>query len=547
MTRHLLVLVLVCLPVLGQIDTPPRVGVGVIKKQLSLAEAIEMAVKNNLEIEVEKTGISTAFTNLNGAKGFLDPRFRWSPLLEDRNTPTSSALIGVDGKLAETFHTQNFYYDQRLPWWGSSFVMAYENNRQSSTNPFVSLSPFLVTRLSLTMTLPLVRNRAIDRERANLKIANKQVGISETAFELKVIDIVGRVEEAYWNLVAARRNVEVTSDAVALAREQLARTQRMIEAGTLAPVEIAASEAELERRIDTWYASIGLVTLVENSLKSLITGSRAEALWNDEIVPTEDHAVDAPAVDDVRGAVAAAVKKRPELRQVDLLQDTNTIQMESARSQTKPALNLVGGYASAGLAGTESDRDNPFARSSAAQIMRINELSAFHGLEPLPPPSFGGIPPDLIGGWGSASQALLESRFPTVFVGLQLEWTARNRSAEAQLAQTAITERRLKLQRAQVEQSIEAQVRNAMQAIQTSRQRIVASDASARASQEKLDSEIRLFQTGESTNFLVLTRQNELADSRQRAVVARLEFNKAVARMNQALGTTLETHGITLK
>ncbi|MCW5977773.1 MAG: TolC family protein [Bryobacteraceae bacterium] len=98
-----------------------------------------------------------------------------------------------------------------------------------------------------------------------------------------------------------------------------------------------------------------------------------------------------------------------------------------------------------------------------------------------------------------------------------------------------------------MEQRIEAQVRNALQELETARQRITAAESSARASQEKLDSEVRLFQTGESTNFLVLTRQNELADSRQRVVAAKADFNKAVARLRLAVGTTLETYNIAVQ
>ena len=86
-----------------------------------------------------------------------------------------------------------------------------------------------------------------------------------------------------------------------------------------------------------------------------------------------------------------------------------------------------------------------------------------------------------------------------------------------------------------------------MQGIQTARQRIAAAEASARAAKEKLDSEQRLYQTGESTNFLVLTRQNEYADSRRREVVARLDYNKSVARLEQALGTTLATHKVSFR
>jgi hypothetical protein len=44
----------------------------------------------------------------------------------------------------------------------------------------------------------------------------------------------------------------------------------------------------------------------------------------------------------------------------------------------------------------------------------------------------------------------------------------------------------------------------------------------------------------------VLTRQNEYADSLHRVVVANLDFNRAVARLEQATGLTLESHKIDL-
>ena len=147
----------------------------------------------------------------------------------------------------------------------------------------------------------------------------------------------------------------------------------------------------------------------------------------------------------------------------------------------------------------------------------------------------------------SALGNLFGGSYQSVQIGLSIDWNIRNRAAEATLGQTAVAERRLKLQRAQIEQGIEAQVRNSLQALETARQRIQASEASVKAAREKLDSETRLFQSGESTNFFVLTRQNEYADSLRRLVVSRLDYNKAIARLHMALGTTLETHRITVR
>jgi HAE1 family hydrophobic/amphiphilic exporter-1 len=525
----------------------PRVGVSGAERKLTLEDAIATALQNNLDIQIERTNQATAAQALNGARGFLDTTLRWTPLIESRNTPTGSVLMGADGKLSEHLHSQNVYVRQRVPWGGGSFGIDFENARVSSTNPFNSLNPYFTSRLLVSFTQPLLRNRATDPQRAELIVRRKQLDLSDTDFELRNIDVVTRVEQTYWDLVAARQAVAVLADNVKWAREQLARSQRMVASGSLAPVEIPAAEAELERRLDTYYAGVGAVTEVENALKLLLAPSRQDPLWNDAIVPVDVETVEPRGSLSLNDAVATALKERPELRSIATRRDMAAVQTKLSADQVKPVVNLVAGYANAGLAGTVSTAENPFSSLFGVQVDRINQLSAASGLPPINIGGFGALPPSLVGGYGTALSNLFSGSYQSAQVGLSFEFNPRNRAAEASLAQSAIAERRLKLEKVRAEQTIEAQVRNAMQALETARQRITAAEASARAAKEKLDSETRLFQTGESTNFLVLTRQNEYADSRQREVVARLDANKAIARLRQALGATLAAHNIRLR
>jgi len=523
------------------------VGVGVTEKKVTLAETLRMALEGNLEIEMERTSVATAHQAVKAVRGAFDGIFRWQPGLESRAIPTASPLLGAGGKLEEDVLSQNFSFTQRLGWQGASLVAGFDNLRQTTTNPFTGLTPFYNTRLLLQYQQPLLRNRATDAARTEIVIRSRNTEISEIDLELRAIDVVTRAEMAYWDLVAARQDVEVKADGVNWAREQLERTRRMIESGTLAAVELAAAEAELERRVDTYHASVAVVTEVENALKLLVASSREAELWRDAVIPVEERVVDFAASDDLRQAVATALERRPELRQVGLRSKVNEAQKELAGNQLKPQMNLTASYINNGLAGSVPSRDNPFSQSTALTTARINELSRINGLAPLPVVSFGQTPAGLLGGYGSSLGNLFGGNFPTLQVGLTLDWNTRNRTAEAQLSQAVIGEKRLKLERDLVEQGIEAQVRNAMQALATSRQRIRAAEASARAAREKLDSEVRLFQNGESTNFLVLTRQNEYSDSRRRVVVSRLDHNKAVARLRQAMGTTLEGHGLRVR
>ena len=528
---------------------PARVGVGVIEKKLSLREALELALKNNLEIEIERTGIASSRQLLNAAKGAFDGTFRYQPTYESRNTPTTNVLFAADGKLTEGFHNQNFSFVQKLPWQGATVQAGFDNSRQTTNNLFAGLNPYTQSRMLFGINQPLWRNRLIDRDRAELRIRSKAINVSETDVELRVIDVVSRVELAYWDLVSARQGVRVAADGVAWAEEQRSRSKRMIDSGTLAPVELAGAEAELERRKDTYYATLNQVTDAENNMKTLIASGKEDPIWGDVLIPTDEQSVDPPQAEDLGQIISAALQRRPELKHLALRRESNDIQKELAADQLKPQVNLTAAYTNSGLAGSVpvGAGPNPFAQSSAATTIRVNELSARAGLAPLPAASFGSIPSSLLGGYGSVLSNLFGGNFPGVQVGLAMDLSTRNQTAKATAANVAITEKRLGLERARIEQAIVAQVRSAMQAIETARQRTQAAEASARAAKEKLDSETRLFQVGESTSFLVLTRQNEYTDSLRRVVVSKLDFNKAIARLQQATGNTLASHQLSVR
>jgi HAE1 family hydrophobic/amphiphilic exporter-1 len=292
------------------------------------------------------------------------------------------------------------------------------------------------------------------------------------------------------------------------------------------------------------------VTPAENVLKSLIAGGREEEIWNDAITPVSEPELEMqlPDVTDWQGAVRTALANRPELRSLDGRTEQNQVERDLNRNLTRPQVDLVAGYANAGLAGTMRTAPNPFAESNRLLVERLNALSAINGLPPVPVPDFGAQPPSsLVGNFGQTLSNLFGGNFQTFQVGVSMDLNIRNRTAEANLAQTVVNERRLRLQRIQMEQIIEAEVRNSLQALQTAQQRIAAAEASLRAAREKLESETRLFQNGESTNFLVLTRQNEYADSRRRLVRARLDSLKALALYRQATGQTLEARNIQVK
>jgi HAE1 family hydrophobic/amphiphilic exporter-1 len=548
MNRFLAVFLSLVVCAAGQQELPAvedevRVGVTATRR-LTLEEALQAALENNLEIEVERTAVLTARQALRGAKGAFDSILRYTPGLETRATPQANTLFAADGKLSERFLNNNFSFRQATPLSGLSFNVDFLNGRNNTNNPFSALNPFFQSSLNLGFSLPLLRNRELDFQRAEIRIRQKNLERSTLDFETRVIDVMARTIEAYWEVVSALEAARVARDGVNLAREQLDRSRRQVDAGTLAPVELSASEAELQRRRDSYVAAVGAITIAENALKQLMAPNRENALWGERILPVSAPAADAatPALPE---SVSSALARRPELRSLELSAEAAKVQTKLAKTQTKPQVNLVGGYSLFGLAGTQVIQTGGFGQVFQTFGTRLNELSAIAGLPLLPPVNAGGgVPPNFIGGYGQDLSNLFGGTFKSVQAGVQIEWNPRNNAAEAQLAQAQLQERRLEISRRQLEQVIEAQVRATIQGIFTAHQRIEAARASEKAAREKLDSEVRLFQTGESTNFLVLTRQNELLDSRRRVVDALLLLNRTLTRYDQAVGGLLEKNGI---
>jgi HAE1 family hydrophobic/amphiphilic exporter-1 len=527
--------------------TPPRrLGAGATERRLTLRQAVEMAMRANLDVAIERTNLDTAGQAIGAARGGFDPVMHWQSQAADSNTPSPSMLQGPDGILTTHAAGQTLAWHQKTPWNGLTVDAEFDANRTTSADPYVSLSPFYSTDLAVTVTKPLLRGRTMDAERALVKIRRQDKAASAAELEARAMDVAARVEQAYWDLVAARRRVDVDLEAASLAKTQLDQNRRMIAAGTLPPVELPASEAELESRLDDLYRSTGQVTEVEDVLKTLLARERQDPLWNEEIVPLDARAADLPAVIELADAEAEALARRPELKQLDANRAANQVVQRQNADLLKPRADLVAGYTLAGLAG-HIRAANPFTDALTPMYQRVDALSAAAGLPAVAAPASGTLPASMAGGLGGSLNSLFRGNYQSVQAGVSFDFTVHNRAAEANLATAAIASKRLQLMRARAEQAIEAQVRDALQALDTARQRMRAAEAGARAAGEKLASETRLFAAGGSTNFLVLTRQNEYSAARRRVVDAETSLGKAVSRYHAAVGSTLAAWGMTVE
>ncbi len=345
--------------------------------------------------------------------------------------------------------------------------------------------------------------------------------MSGSDLQLRAINVVAGVEQAYWDLTFSLRNLQIQNDTLKQAREQLESNKRLVAKGVLAPIEIVAANAQIATFEQAIYIAQENVTRAENTLKSLILPDRSSAEWSRPLTPISATSLAVPATS-LDESIKTALRNRPEITQLETTNEINKIDQRYYRDQTKMQLDLTGSYTSAGLAGTET----PAAINPITGVSRV--------------------PPNLVGGLGNSLGNLLQQDYPSYRFGPTFSMPWGNSIAKANLGESIVTGDRIANTRAQTEQVIEAEVRNALQALRSAASRLDSATAAREAADELYASEERLFRQGTTTFYLVLQRQTDQLAARSRELQARTDLNKAISEYYRVTGSTLEVNGVTV-
>jgi HAE1 family hydrophobic/amphiphilic exporter-1 len=525
--------------------TQHRVGVDESNPlTLSLFDAVKQALQNNREIEVERINVQQADYDLFSARGARDITLGAASYYEHRVVPAGSVLSGgLNGTLTTRSANWDFNAQQLLPT-GAQWTAQVTNLRSDTTSVFNSLNPQYNTVLNFQIRQPVLRSFSMDDARRRIRVANRRLDLSDSQFRQKAIEIVSRVQRSYWDLVFALREVQIQREAVDLARAQRERNSRMVDQGTLAPIELVSVDVELEKRRENVLTALEVVTRAENALKQLILGDRSSEVWSRAIIPTETPDLKAVSLQ-LDEALAAAFANRPELAQNNVQQEINKIDTKYFSNQTRPAVDLIASYTTTGLAGTPvTTSGSPFTATTDLLVDRVNTLSGLAGLPPLVVNQSTGLPGFLLGGYGQSLSNLFSNDFRTYRFGMSFSLQLRNRTAEGQLGRSLAEGRKIGAQRKILEQSIEAEVRNALQSVEMGRERVETARASREAADKQYQSEQRRFDAGLSTTYFVLERQNTLSEARGRELRAMTEYNKAMSELQRVMGTTLSSANV---
>jgi outer membrane protein len=532
------------------------------KLDLSMQDAIRLAIENNLNIDVQRYVTWITDTNVLRAKAgaltHFDPTVNSTLGWQRASIPINNPFISGTGTALLTALTQyntqaNFGYTQGFKT-GTTVNLTFNNNRASSTSPAQFFNPSVDSTLSFGFQQQLLNGFGILPNTRYIIEAKLNSQAARYNLSNEVMNVVASVETAYWNLAYAIENVRVQQTTVDWAKKNLVDTQRQLQIGTLAKLDVVSAESELATNQQALIVAQTQEQQAQTVLLNLITRNpMAAGLENVMVVPT-DNINTPPKVDIIpyRDAVQQAWTDRPDLQAQKLGVKVDDVEIKATRNALLPSLTLSGQYSSQGLAGNElltAETPTSFGPNLNQPILDANGNPVLVNGQPVyvgTPTSVSVQQTRIFTGLTDAWHTVINNNFPAYGFSLSLSLPLRNRAAKAANAQAQLTQREAMVQVQALKNTISSEVRNAQIAMQQGLARVQATVKATQLARETLDAEQKKFQLGVSTDYQVILRQRDLATAEGNEIQAKATLLEAIVTFNKAIGRTLQAHNISV-
>jgi outer membrane protein len=518
---------------------------------LSLGDAVRRALEANNDIEISRDTERFQETQVRALEGFYDPVFAIQPTYTHNSTTGSAAT--------NDFRV-NSSFSHNLRRGGGNYQVFFNNSRTENafaqaqvTSGSVSSTGSAVYSSSsgFNFNQPLFRNRGIDSTRRSILIAQRRLEQNDADFRLSATTTISNVARAYWDYVFSMRNQQNEVANVNLARENLRQIEARIDAGAAAPIARAEVATELANREGSLLLATQQVSIAENSLKQLILRDPLQAEWQMSITPTDKPVINVDTVN-LEQALADAMDNRFELRRLKMQKEINAVDIRYFKNQLKPQIDLNTTFSLDGLArsGTSTTTTSNLVTGST-DVFLLNSLNATRTALNLPTfvnpvVTIPASPGFLFGGFNRSLANLFRTDAPNFTIGATISFPLRNRTAKANLEGARITEHQIDAQLRAQEQTVVVDVRNAVQALDTNRQRVLTARRARENAEIQLTGEQKLYEQGKSTTFILFQRENTLNNARNAEIRAETDYSKALTDLQRATATVFRANNITV-
>jgi outer membrane protein TolC len=440
------------------------------------------------------------------ARGSYDPSFALGFSYDRTKVPLNSIVVSGVPTVTTNSTALLARYSQAFSF-GSSLSVSFNNMSQRSTQRFLLYNPYFVSQLSISLTQNLLSGFGYSVGRRFLEVAKNETKIMDEIVRSQVNTTMAQAQNAYWDLVAARENVRVAEESLAVAQRLREDNKMREEIGTASGLDVITAESEVATRQRDLVTAQTAMQMREVDLKSIIGKNLGDLLGAVQIEPIDSlpdpKENDIPRQDD---ALKTATESRPEIRQTELNIRTQEIAIKYGRDLLKPSLLVFANFNSSGLSGTRTFTD------------------------PI------GAPVVFPLGMSQAMRQVRSWTYPEYAVGLTFSLNIRNRAAEADLYRAKLEKQQTETGLQRTRNSISLEMRKAMIGLVQSKAQIEAAHKAVELSAQALAAENIKLLEGSSISYEVIRRQRDLRSAQFAEVQARAAYAKALVERDRAMG-----------
>lgn len=339
---------------------------------------------------------------------------------------------------------------------------------------------------SITLSQPLLKGGGLDTGTASVRIARLSEQINVLSLKSLVIDMVTSVITYYRNFLQATKQLEISRQSVERAKELVRINRELIAAGRMAEVEIVQTEADVatqefnllsaENSVDS--ARLELIKILDMNKKTMI-------------VPTEKITI-GPLQHDPEQCMDLALRNRTDYLIALLGLEISRINLKLAENNKLWDLSLFGGYGGGRMSGGSLSSDGSSVNSS---------------------------------NWNAGIRLNIPLRDLTLQQGYL--------SAKIGLEKAEINLRKMR-------ENIEIEVQDALRDVEMKMKQVRLAQQARVLSEKKLEIENEKMKAGRSTNFQLVSYQNDLVNVQYGELNAIILYLNALTSLDRTLGYTLE-------
>lgn len=478
-------------------QTTPLEAAEIPPRPLSLAEAVGIALENNVDLRVERENIRLQESAVLFERGQFDPILhldaRADKTVRESTSVIESGFIRTD-QLEQENQRLSLGLNHRFGW-GGDYDVTFSQARSSAT--LQQINPTFRGEPVLTFTQPLLRGFGREITQGPLRIARTQLQISQSVFRSQLMAIILEISDVYWDLIFQRENLKAQQQLLLAAEQLLELNRNKVQLGLLAPIEILVAEAGVASRVEGVVVAEKAIQDTEDLLRRLLNLPEQPISDPPPLLPTETP-TDTRKEFEESALLATALRERPEIAQHQMELRNRALSIRIAENQLYPSFDLVG---SVGLNGIGGSYD--------AELDQIESGDFYH--------------------WEA---------------GVVLSFPLGNRSARANVQREKSEWNRAALFKERTVQQITLETKEGLRRVETDYRRIESNRRARILAERQLSAGNERAALGLISSHDLLEFQTELADARGREIRAITDYNKALINLDRVTGLLLERFNI---